>query len=213
MQAVLAAQALLSFASAAVFYKALRLLCPYKALCAAATVLYAANPAVLTWNLCYLTESLSLSGTVLCLYFTLACICRPAVKTALAAVGTALVLVFLRPSFLLLLGLLLGFFIGRLIFERQTKTVNLSGLLASLVAFALVGVYALLFSLQYGYFSISTTPPYQTLFVCIHEGFYRESDDEVFVQRVETALDEAPPGDMFWPVEHIRAQYSGGEVF
>lgn len=181
-------QALLSFVAAAVFYKILSLLIPYSALCAVGTVLYAANPAVLTWNLCYLTESLSLTGAVLCLYCIVKFIERPSRGSLFASIGVALILVFLRPTFLLLLGLLLGFFIGRLVFNTETQKLNVWGCVTALAAFAVVGVYGLLFSQQYGYFSISNALPRQQMYVCINEGFYLKSGDPVFIEQVNNAL-------------------------
>lgn len=187
MFGIVGLQAALSFVAAVFFYRTLQLLIPYHVLPAIGTVLFAANPAVLTWNLCYLTESLSMTGATIWLYFVIKFICNPSRTSLLASVGIATVLVFLRPTFLLLLGLLLGFFIGRLIFTKQTQKLNKTGLVTSLGAFALVGVYAFLFSQQYGYFSISNALPRQQMYVCVNEGFYMLSQDSIFIEQVEEA--------------------------
>ncbi len=207
---IIALQALLSFVAASCFYKTLRLVIPYPALCAAGTVLFAANPAVLTWNLCYMSESLSMSGATICLYFVVRFIRKPSLGSILASVCTAAVLVFVRPTFLLLLGLLLGFFIGRLLFTRQTQKLNLTGLFTSLGAFALVGVYALMFSFQYGYFSISDAMPRQMMYVCVNEGFYQLSDDPVFIERAKEAIQTIE--DPWAAAMDVLSHYTGAEA-
>jgi len=106
------------------------------------------------WNHWILTESLSISGTIFFAYNALVFLDNPGIKTFLYTVVWALLLIFLRPSFLFVLPAL--FIVAcLLLFRRENRRKALAFFGAALIATA--GVLAYMFAFQQTYKTFGLT--------------------------------------------------------
>lgn len=77
-------------------------------------LLYGACPAVYGWDNCILTESLSLSATVVFFFLIVRYIQEKSLRDGVGALVVTVLLIFLRPQFLVYLAMLLVFFVWRM---------------------------------------------------------------------------------------------------
>lgn len=161
-------------------------------------LLYGLAPGVYEWDNCILTESFTLSGTVLFFYFILRYMQEKQTRDGIIALVLTMVLLFLRPQFLTYLAMLLVFFAWRYFCAVDGKEKKqLRKLLAAWgVAAACVLAYCGLFYLQFGIFSVSDATPRQNLYVCLERGYYTEFTDPDFIEAIEQAKANHP--DSLW---------------
>lgn len=180
LYAVTTVQMILSILSIFVFAK---LLCrvgissPWCELC---VFLYGVTPAVVGWENTILTESFSLSGTVLFFYWVVLYIQQHYLRYGVGAICLAAVLTFLRPQFMTYMALLMVFLVLKMFFPfHPTERRNI--LILLLLQIALWGTvlgYSKVHQQSTGIFSLTTTLPIQNLRICIDRGYYEDLDDE-----------------------------------
>lgn len=189
-------QIFISLLSIIVFAKLLHRLgvsSPWQELCVLA---YGVTPAVVGWDNAILTESFSLSGTIVFFYWTVRYIQDHRLRYGVLAHLMAVALAFLRPQFLVCLALLLVFLILKLFFPfDRTERKKIAVLLVSqvLIWVGVVG-YCASFEKATGVFSLTTASPVQNMRVCIDRGYYTDFDDEEVKKFVEQQM-EVQPGN------------------
>lgn len=151
---------------------------------------YGVTPAVVGWEVCIMTESFSLSGAVLFLYFAVLYIQEHRFRYGVISSLLAVTLAFLRPQFMVYMALLLAFYILKLIFpyDKSEQRTLLSLLLLQIVCWAVVFSYCAAFQKQFGIFSLSDALPRQNLKVCVDRGYYGNLDDEEIAQYITEGL-------------------------
>lgn len=180
LYAVTAVQMGLSILSIFIFAKLLLRVgvsSPWREVC---VFLYGVTPAVVGWENTILTESFSLSGTVLFLYWVVLYIQQHRLRHGVWAICLAAALTFLRPQFMTYMALLVVFLVLKLIFPfHPTERRNI--LILLLLQAALWGSvfgYSKIHQQSTGIFSLTTTLPIQNLRICIDRGYYMDLDDE-----------------------------------
>ena len=103
-----------------------------------APILYGIAPSVVSWDLCILTESLSLFATVLCIYLIMRYLSNPTKPLAVFIGIYAFLMVMLRPTFVYMFAILGVFFVARLIFTKYDRKRALMGLVSLCVSGALL---------------------------------------------------------------------------
>ena len=192
-------QVLVSLLSVFIFARLLRhleVLSPWRELC---VFLYGVSPAVVGWENTILTESFSLSGTILFFYWTVLYIKTQHLLYGVLVHLMALALIFLRPQFLVYLALLLVFLVLKLIFPSNTGERKKIVVLLILQAFLWGGIvgYCTLFYQECGVFSLTTASVRQNLKVCIDREYYGEFDDETVANFIAEHMDM---GEGAWTV-------------
>ena len=187
-------QILVSFLSIVVFAKLLRRLgvsSPCRELC---VFLYGVTPAVAGWDNAILTESFSLSGTVMFFYWIVLYIQNHQLRYGVLAHLMVFALVFLRPQFLVYLALLLTFLVLKFFFpfERAERKRIVTLLLLQVVLWGGIWGYCVGFEKATGVFSLTTASPIQNMRVCIDRGYYADFDDEKVKQFIEQKMEELP---------------------
>lgn len=185
-------QIIVSFISLIYLYKILRLLLNWEPLVLLIVFLYSINTAIIGWNNSILTESLALSLTVIFCYLIINYIKRTRLIYGILTILTMFFMVFLRPSFVGFVPLLCIFFLLRLFINKEKRSIELKSLLCSISLGIFVFVYSLCFYKQFGVFTLAQASIRQNLYICISEGFYKNSGNEQFIKDVDESLKEYP---------------------
>lgn len=185
LNVVVAIQILLSFLSLFALAYTMNLLGINLLLQQVLLVFYGANPAICGWDGCILTESLSLSCTVLFLFFIIRYIIENNRWDAIRGGVIVFYMVFLRPQFLYVFAALLLFFLLKSIFEESKSRQNFKIVLLMACQTILILLYCGNFKAAYGVFSLSDAMPRQNLKICIDRGYYKEFDNPKLVKWIE----------------------------
>lgn len=211
LEAVVAIQYVIWFVSIIFFFKMLKLLTKNIKIVSFFTVIYTLCAAVAGWNNLILTESITLSGTVMVIYFIIKYIKEPKLSSGISAIVISLVLTFCKPTVIIYVMFLEIFWIGRFIFEREHIKVDFKCFIASTISIFIIVIYAIIFHRTFGIYSISDAIPRQDLYVCIHQGYYKSSNNEEFIKKVEESLEKNKDNE--WTVmTDVLVQYSLSEV-
>lgn len=188
LEAVVLVQYLIGIVSSGYFYKMLRLIIKNGKIISLFTIIYALCPAIIGWNGVILTESIAISGTVIIMYYIIKYIKIPKISTGATAIILSLVLTFHRPTAIIYVVAIEAFWIGRFMWDRSYVKIDLKCFAMSTISIILIIIYAIIFHKSFGIYSISDVVVRQNLYVCIHEGFYKASDNEQFIKDVEEAI-------------------------
>ncbi len=183
-------QIIVSFISIIFLYKTFRLLIKSEKLTAVITLLYGISIAVIGWNICLLTESFALSGTVFMSYLLIYYIKNKKIRYGIFSIILAFLITFLRPACISYIAILFAFFLLHPLFNKQRKEKDFICLGVSLITIILTLSYATVFYKQTQIFSISDAKTRQDLYVCILQGFYKNINDEQFEKYVEESMEE-----------------------
>lgn len=194
-------QLIVSFVSLFFFRRAIAEICTNNKVQYILTGVYALSTCIFGWNFDILTESFALSGTTIWSYYFIKFIKSKGDEYPGINIVLLLVLVFLRPSFLLLwagfivVAILLNLCIGR----KRLRRVNIF----AIVSFVLIIGYSFAFYQANGIFSISNPLPRQLMYVAIQRDYYKDNPDKEFVNYVECALSKFDKKEKgLWPVTH-----------
>lgn len=194
LKAVVLFQMAASFIAVVYLYKSLRLIEIRKRLAILLTFLYGCNPQIFSWDKVILTESLAISGTVIFIYNIIKYLKDPLAKTGCFLAVFSLILVFHRPTFLLLLFCYFLFLVVYRFYLKRNKDIVNIPLLVSGACILVVMVYSSFYYKAYGLFSITSVMPRQLLYVCAEQGFYQSGSNESLINDISCLLsgDEKP---------------------
>ena len=186
------AQYVIWYISIFYLYKLLKLLIKNKRLMIFAIIFYSLMSSIIGWNNVILTESISLSGTIIYSYYVIKYINENKLSDIIKAIILSLILTFHRPTCIILVFFLPIFFIARFIFERQHLKSDLKGFIGSLASIFMIIIYAILFHNVFGIYSITDVKVRQDLYVNMYNGLYKNCDDKDFIKKVELAIANNP---------------------
>ncbi len=175
LNAIAVAQIIIFLISVLFFYKSSMLITHSKIISFCATLVYAFFPTTFFNNILIVTESLSISGMVFLVYFTLKALNSQSLKYPVCMCLVMFVLLFLRPAFLFLIPIyIVGW--GILFYSRKKqKKLYGAGLVGiAIVTLSLVG-YACAFKAKYGVFGTSNVSIINNYYVCRQYGILEAS--------------------------------------
>lgn len=200
-------QYLIWFISIIYMYKLLKLITNNNKICCVICILYALCPGVVGWNNLILTESIALSLTCIFIYHIVNYIKKSELSSGLYSVIIAVISTFIRPTSLICVAFLEIFFIARFIFERENIRRDIKCFIASTISIVIIVVYAIIFHRTFGIYSISSVMVRQDLYVCIQQGYYKNSNNVKFIEDVEEGKRKYP--DIPWKaMEDVLNKYS-----
>lgn len=156
LENVILVQKVISTIAIVLFFYCLCMITKNKAIPVIFTVIFALNFYTFSWDYCMLTESLAISGGILFIYLILKYLHRPSMARAIVTSLLSFLLMMFRPSFLILMVIVLVFWALRLLFSTIDRKAALSGLLAMILCFGMVQGYSYLNHVQNDYKGIST---------------------------------------------------------
>ncbi len=181
-------QIITSFISIIFLYKTLKLLIKSEWLIAIITFLYGISGAIIGWNTCLLTESLALSGTIFMAYLVIYYIKNKKILYGVFSAILAFFITFLKPACISYIALLFAFLLLQLLLEKNKKPKNFICIGVSLLTIILTLCYAIVFYYQRNLFSITDARVRQDMYICMHQGFYKNTNDEEFIKNVDESI-------------------------
>lgn len=181
-------QMIVSFIATVYFYKTLKLISNKKWLILSITFFFGASNAFSGYDFVILTESLALSGTIFLIYHLFRYLKTNSIKNGVHAIFISLILTFLRPSFLLLVIILLAFWIVQQLITKKKEIFKL--IFFSLISCGVIFLYSYFFFNSMGIFTISDPMPRQLLVIAIDRGYHLDSADTEYVNYVESCIKE-----------------------
>lgn len=209
-------QYMVCFISIIFLYKLLKLLIKNEKIIMLVVILYGLCPSIIDWNNVIMTESLSLSFTVIFIYFLVKYIKKPDFKVGSIAIAIALISTFTKPTLIIYVLLLEIFWLARFIFDRKNVKTDIKCFVLSTISIIFIVIYAIIFHKTFGIYSISDAIPRQDLYICIQEGYYKNSDNEQFIKNIEDAIKNNPYNgvtDCMWDaMTEVKDKYSLNEL-
>lgn len=135
------AQSIISFISIIIFYSISKSVFLSRGARLVSTLTFGLNPSLINQDFCVLTESLSISLSVLFLWIVVNFNKNPNVINSIFLSSYTIFLIMLRPSFLFIIAAVLIFWIFRLILIKKELHANVSGITSSLVVIAILIYY------------------------------------------------------------------------
>ena len=101
----------------------------------------------------------------------------------------ALLIIFLKPSTIYLLPILLVMYLFKLIVEKhQPKKLAIFGIITTTVCLLLVVGYCLIFQKHYKVFGLTYSHNHQQFVVALQRGYYKDSDDKELVEFLDKEI-------------------------
>ena len=174
---VVAAQCVISFLSIILFYRIVHAAFKNRVLVFAATLVYGVMLPVINFDKLVLTESLSVTCTLLFIYMLVRYLQNPGnLKAALLSLFV-LITIMLRPSFIYLLPLVIVFWVLRLVIFKKDRKKCLYGLAAAVVVMILIAGYSQLNERNAGFNGVSVVSNNNQVDVIFRAGIYHYGND------------------------------------
>jgi len=190
IQNIILVQAIISFLAIIIFYKIAGTVIQNRTVIIIATIVYGIMPSLISWDKCILTESLSICAIVVFIYFTLRYLKKPTILKAILLTLFIFIAIMLRPSFIILLPVVILFWMLRIIFFKTDWKSCLSGIAASIVCVLLILGYSMLNFKDNGYNGISIVSSINQLDVVINANMYMDGNDSVISETIKSNLHE-----------------------
>ncbi len=184
------AQSVISFLTIIVFYKTLCAVYKKRVVIIMATFFYGIMPSIISFDKIILTESISISGAVIFLYFIVSYLKNPTRLKAASYPLYIFFLVMLRPSFIILLPIIIIFWGLRMIFLKTERKICLYGLSASAMCILLIMGYTRLNYANNEIKGISAVSTVNLLDIIVNENMYMNGNDP----EISTTIKNTLPG-------------------
>lgn len=178
-------QHFVSFLSIIPFYFVSKSIIRNKYVVIAATLFYGVWHAIIIQNAHLNPESLCFAGSVLMLFIVVKYIEKPGRLTAVFLGVFPLLLIMLKPTYLMLIFVVLLFLICRFVFLRDERKVIYWGLLGLILSSAGVLGYCEMNQRHNGQFVLSNIALNNTLAHISYSGAYREGGDDEFIAIID----------------------------
>jgi hypothetical protein len=190
---LLAFQQIISFLSIIPFYVACRRLVPDIYLTIITTVVYGCWGDAIIQNANINPECLCIAGSAFFLFLLSAYLNKPTSFWAFAMGLFPLVLILLKPTYLVLAGIVLLFFIIRFICKRAERSILYAGLAGILITIIGVIGYCEMNKKHNGEFTLSKIALDNSIANVVISGAYKAGGDAELIARIDSTL----PGDFY----------------
>ena len=182
---VIAVQFFGSCITTIIFFKIAKELSDSLIMTSTATVLYALSGGVLGWDKVVSTESLTLSITVIIIYYLIRYTKDKKLKDAGWGCFWTTISVFLRAANLIYVVIITLFFVLQILLYKKEKTEKKKILSYVGIGIAPILVYAVLFYQTFGTFTLTNASINQAFNNVVQSGLYADSENERLVEVIE----------------------------
>ena len=190
IQNVVLVQSIISFLAIIIFYKIVNKVFINRAVTVIASFIYGIMPSFVNFDKCILTESLSISASILFLYFIVSYLKKPNMLKAILFTLYVFVMIMLRPSFIILLPIITALWMLRIIFYKTDWKNCLSGLVASFFCVLLLLGYSNLNYINNGCNCISIVSNINQIDIIINAEMYLYGNDPEISTTIKSNLTE-----------------------
>ena len=174
-------QMLFSYVSVYLIYDTLKMFITNRNICLGIVLLYGISPSVIGWDKIILTESLALSGTVVFIWLLAKYLKQPNTKIGLSVNILTVVLIFLRPTFLINYCVLFVFWLIRFVMYKSERSILRYNLICSLGIGIFILGYAGKFYSQYEIFTLSATKVQQDCITVVQQSLWGKNTEDIDV--------------------------------
>jgi hypothetical protein len=171
-----------------VFYKTINIVFQNKKVIILATIVFSIAPTISNFDVCLITESLSINAVVLFLYFIISFLKKPKLYKAILMTFYVFLLIMLRPSFLFLLPILFFFWLARILLLKKEWKLNTAGIVTSLICIFLIFGYSQLNFINNQCNSISAVASVNQLGNIIDYNIYENGNDPEISETIKNNL-------------------------
>jgi hypothetical protein len=194
-------QSLISFSTIIFFYNIVKTTFQKRPVIIAATLLYAMSPSIINYDKCILTESLSLSFIVIFLSMIINYLKKPTILKASAYTVSTFFAVMLRPSFIIMVPIMLLFWVLRLFFFKAERKINISGIAASLACILLIAGYTHLNYKENDCNGISGIKNLNQLDLIIKYDMYEKGNDKEITETIRKNISNTYGQEVYWKMQ------------
>lgn len=184
-------QIVLSTISMILFYYTTKRVCSNKNIALLITLFYGCNPAPLEWNISVMTESLSMSITVIFLYFVVKYIVEDDITSGIFASVVSLIAMFIKPTLVVYCGVCFAMIVLQFFFRKEMRKTLFRVAVANFCCIAVVVGYSGLMYKYNGTFSVSNLGPRHSLAVCLADGNYKNYHDADLVEQIQDIYEQS----------------------
>jgi hypothetical protein len=203
---VITAQVIISFLSIIIFYKIVQSHFKKRAVIFAVCLAYGTMLPVINFDKLILTESLSVTASLIFIYIIVSYLQNPTCLKAWALSLFVFVAIMLRPSFIYLLPLVTAFFLLRWIVCKKEWKMCLSGLTGAGFVILLILGYSNLNEKNTGFNGISVVSNNNEIAVITKAGIYNNGDDPEISAAIQSNIQliKANPGKMVYGINIMK---------
>ncbi|MDB5147529.1 MAG: Dolichyl-phosphate-mannose-protein mannosyltransferase [Mucilaginibacter sp.] len=203
------AQAVVSFLTIILFYRIVKNVFKTRAIINIATVFYAISPSILNFDKCIFTESLGISFMVIFLSLFINYLKQPALLKAIFLSLFSFVAIMLRPSFVILIPVLIVFWILRIIYLRSELKMAASGIVTAIFCILLLLGYSNLNFKQNGIRGISIVTNINQFEIVVLNRLYEKSNDLEIRADIKDFMTKHKDGELLAPLTNaVVRKYS-----
>jgi len=186
---VVTAQIVISFLTIILFYKIAQACFKKRPVILATSLLYGVMLPVVNFDKVVITESLSVSFSVVFIYMLISYLQKPGNGKAWGLTLSVFMAIMLRPSFIYLLPLVIFFWLLRWLIYKKDWKECLSGLAASAVVILLLLGYSGLNKKNTGFNGISRVSNNNEMAVIVSAGIYMDGNDSEISAAIKSNLE------------------------
>jgi hypothetical protein len=203
---VITAQVIISFLSIIIFYKIVRAQYKKQAVIFAACLVYGAMLPVVNFDKLILTESLSVTFSLIFIYIIVSYLQKPTDLKAWALSLLVFIAIMLRPSFIYLLPLVIAFFLLRWLVCPKEWKMCLSGLAGAGFTILLIFAYSNLNEKNVGFNGISVVSNNNEIDLINRAGIYNNGNDPEVSAAIQSniQLKKANPGKVVYGINIMK---------
>jgi hypothetical protein len=191
-------QSVISFISIFYFYKLCKSIYKNRKIAVISSIIYGISPSLINWDCSIMTESLSISFTVIFLYFLLKYYKNPSKLLSALLTFICFMMVMLRPSFLILF-ILLNLIWGFMFFNNlKLWKLFLFNITCSFLCVLLLFQYCKSNEIQNHYWGISNVIDINQLPIIIKYGIYNNSTDSGIINKINSTINKNPVNSEFY---------------
>lgn len=200
-------QCFVSFLSIMIFYGIVKNIFANKKAVNGATIIYGLMLPVINFDKTILTESLSVTFTLIMLNLSVRYIKKPSAVNAILISLFSFAAIMLRPSYMFLLPVVAVFWIFRFWVYKERRLAVWGIVCLGLIMPALAG-YAYLNKKQHGFYGISIVSAVNQLDILICNDLYKYGNDKELIADIKTGMTKPQPLGGYWNlVKDMFAKY------
>lgn len=182
---VIIAQGIISFVSIVFFWLIAKEIFRNRAVINVSTVLYAIMPAIIDFDLCILTESLSISFIVFIVWFFVRLLKKPTVGKAVFFSFFIFLSIMLRPSYISLLAVIAVFWLAWTIRIKEKRHIPIAGLVSTIICVLLIFGYSNLNYRSTGCNSLTLSSTLNQFDIVVNSGIYKDGNDQKIIDTID----------------------------
>jgi len=181
------------------FYSILKMLLSNRRLIFVCMLIYVIHPAFIAYNSQLLPESLSVSLCTMYLFFLIRYIRQEKTKDCWIFHILTIILIFIKPAFLFLLGISAGLFIYQVFFRRNIRRIGLF-ILPMIIVISSVGLYSLQMKKDHGIFNLSAVSDINMYWIMAEHGLidYESIENEKIKSDLKMRTFEVSVGEVLY---------------